>query len=45
MRDASRQLEARSLFTTADASGGALDDPAFVGRLAGGLVRPSCATC
>jgi HK97 family phage major capsid protein len=40
MRDASRQLKARSLFTTADSSGGALSDHAFVGLLSGGLVRP-----
>jgi HK97 family phage major capsid protein len=40
MRDASRPLKARSLFTTADASGGALSDPSFVGLLAGGLARP-----
>ena len=40
MRDASRQIKARSLFTLADTSGGALADTQFAGLLAGGLVRP-----
>jgi HK97 family phage major capsid protein len=40
MRDASRALKARSLFTTADTSGGALSDATYVGLLAGGLARP-----
>jgi hypothetical protein len=40
MRDASRPLNARSLLTTADTSGGALSDAQYVGLLAGGLVRP-----
>jgi HK97 family phage major capsid protein len=40
MRDASRPLKARSLFTTADTSWGALSDAQYVGLLAGGLVRP-----
>jgi HK97 family phage major capsid protein len=40
MRDASRQLKARSLVTAGDASGGALADTQFVGLLAGCLVRP-----
>ena len=43
MRDASRQIKARSLFTLADTSDGALSDTQFAGLLAGGLVRaPSC---
>jgi hypothetical protein len=40
MRDASRQLKARSLVTSADTSGGAFIDVQHVGLLAGGLVRP-----
>ena len=40
MRDASRQIKARSLFTLSDTSGGALSDTQFAGLLAGGLVRP-----
>ena len=39
MRDATRSLKARSLFTNADTSGGALSDAQYVGLLAGGLVR------
>ncbi|CAN5689914.1 hypothetical protein BH20ACT21_BH20ACT21_20550 [soil metagenome] len=40
MQDASRPLKARSLFTNADTSGGALSDTQYVGLLASGLVRP-----
>ena len=40
MQDASRQIKARSLFTLADTSGGALANTQFAGLLAGGLVRP-----
>lgn len=40
MLDAARQLKARALVSTADASAGTLIDPAYVGLLAGGLVRP-----
>jgi hypothetical protein len=46
MRDASRQLKACSLFTMADASGGALSDPALSGcSQAGSCDRRSCVIC
>jgi hypothetical protein len=40
MRDASRHLKTRSLFTPADTSGGALSDAPYVGLLTGELVPP-----